>query len=346
MKKQMNNRIFKAVLSLLVVALMLGAVCAAMLIAAAGEETPKKTLTLTWESDALYFVGECVVTCTPAGGGTPVVKSYKLSEFEEGKTSTSVEIDEGSSVKIKIIPKVGKMLKLRIAADSDDIKEIGNTFDERNYSWTEATQTIQFDKFNFDSIVTMRSCTNREYAIKVVNFNAVDEESFGYTPMAPYDDDWWQDLTKGKQTFVYDNEPITLPGIRKTGYDFVGWRVRTNESFTGSATVGSSAIEDGKINNNVVHNNDYAQDNGVIYIYPHMTPKVQDFYRYDHVFDPTLTGFRGDRLSDAIKGSALMEEKITGLNKTLDEELADAYTAYAGYVLHVCDEECEKQHYP
>ena len=146
MKKQMNSKIFKAMLSILVLALMLGAVCAAMLIATAGEETPKKTLTLTGEGDALNYVGECVVTYTPAGSSSAEVSTFTLSEIASDEKSVSMEISEGASVKIKIIPKVGKMLKLRIAADSDDIKEIGNTFDERNYSWTESTQTIQFDK--------------------------------------------------------------------------------------------------------------------------------------------------------------------------------------------------------
>ncbi|MBQ8310147.1 MAG: InlB B-repeat-containing protein, partial [Clostridia bacterium] len=130
------------------------------------------------------------------------------------------------------------------------------------------------------------------------------------------------------------------------------WRVRTalSDSF---ATIenGTSALLSNQINATTVGvGNTYAQESGVIYIYPEMKPLPQTFIRYDYIFKNVQhNGYRGNPLSFeeakvedafALLGSALMGEPINGLTMTDQEKETGVYNSYPGYLLHVCDESC------
>ncbi|MBQ8310164.1 MAG: hypothetical protein IJX80_04020, partial [Clostridia bacterium] len=198
MKKQMNNKIFKAMLSILVLAVTVAALCMTMLFATAGAETGKKSLTLLAQGEAAEKISDYVVTYVPEGSSVPVT----AVPVEKNATPLVYSIPVGSAVTVKVVSIHGWIQTLD---DTTDIVELGNTTGIRNYNWTEGTQTIRFTPFYYDSTVTLTSCQKRTYSIKAVDYNAVDEKNISYV-QSTWDNEMWQTLKGGQLTYTYEGE--------------------------------------------------------------------------------------------------------------------------------------------
>lgn len=342
MKKQLNQRLFKTVLLLCACGLMVALLCVSLLLTVYGDEKEKKTLTLEWSggtSSVWEHIESITVKYILDNGSDGETQTFKRTDVTES-SQVSMEIPVGSEVTVKIVPEPGYSL-------FDLTWEQGNIDDV----WTYSTQTLHWSKFNRDNKITLKDCKKRKYKIKVVDYNALAEDrfSYGYVGSIAFD---WQALKNGELTYVYDEDTLALPEVTMTGYTFLGWRVRTGggTDFTDNDET-SKPVTSNTINALIVGNNTYAQDNGILYIYPRMEPTPQTFYRYDYVYSASASqnNYRGAQLSDRIQGTALMNSNITGLVWMDDDDEANGvYKTYAGYVVHVCNDSCSAAtaHYP
>ncbi len=313
MKKQVYNNLFKAMLLPVIVVLLTLWVATGVV---AGSGDTYYTLELNFSDKIDSYTIETVHPST-----LETVTTTIKDLGNDGKETIDIVYD--SRVTVTINSKTGYWPESVTCTGGENAPELqANTL-----TWP-----------SFDASYTIAVvCVDREYKVIAENIDGSAVPPLLYSIDDP---DWTlgiNALYDGTLTYQKGRLPLTeLPVVKLQNHTFEGWNI-----VVGDTTIPITVSEDGNyyIPADLTILKSFDDEGGKIRVCPILKPVTYEVYRQDHIYDPSISGNRGELLlkppvsSMVTAGTLISAIQSENADWYAWDDDKNGYRQYAGYTL-------------